>query len=312
MSRYRRRRTTTYDKSTSASKAASLVVKNFDTVGDYVDYVASQEPRAGVHATSNSRGPCDWNGKTGSFDDAVALVRTGWPEGAAKVAEWRNRLGGFLSAATAAKSKSFAWDVTGDFVDVGRYLTGEPECCGSEQDYGESNKSRVVSIRLNNCVSGSLSGDCIVARGVAVLVAVDLLESLGIRVEVVVGQATSTVGRGADAGSTPGLHLDANVVAKRAAEPVDVDRLAYVIAHPAYFRRLGFKFCEINGHSPCGCSVADMSDKGSRPGVIEIDGVLSATGLNESELRDNVLEIVKACGVEFTSEQLAEIAATTV
>jgi hypothetical protein len=113
-------------------------------------------------------------------------------------------------------------------------------------------------------------------------------------------------------GSVKNLHLDANVCVKRAGEPVDLDRLAYAVAHPAFFRRLGFRFMELNGHSPSGCSVSTMSDKDKRPGVIEIDSVVTYVALNQTSLQENVLEILKSCGVDFTNEQLAEIAASSV
>jgi hypothetical protein len=232
----------------------------------------------------------------------VSLVGTGWKEGADKVAHWSAKLGCFLNATRSIKAKQFAWDVTGDFVDVGKYLTGEPECFGAEADDGEQISSRVVSIRLNNCVSGALQPDAIVARGVAVLVAVDLLESCGRRCEVIVSQSTET----------SDIKADANIVVKRASEPVDLDRLAYSVAHPGFFRRLGFRFMEICGHSPGGCMCASMSDNHKREGTVEIEGIITGVNLNFKSLRDHVLEIVKACGLDFTDEQLAEITSSTV
>lgn len=287
------------------------IVKDFDTIGEYVNYVLNTPQTRKLTEGSDSPECGGFYGRTNSLAEAAALVERGWPEGAAKVSEWSNRLDCFAAATAAAKSKAFNWDVTGDFVDVGKYMTGEPECFGSEDNDGEQSSSRVVSIRINACVSGALQADAIVARGVAVLVAVDVLESLGRRCEILVSQSTHTGGH-TMSGSVPNLHLDANVCVKRAGEPVDLDRLAFAVAHPAFFRRLGFKFMELNGHSPSGCNVWSMSDKGKRPGVIEVDELVTCVSLNQASLQEHVLEILKSCGVEFTNEQLAEIAASAV
>jgi hypothetical protein len=281
--------------------ARKLIRHDFATIGDYVSFL--QQPHViKVHTGSDRDGSNVWNGYTKSLDHAVSLVETGWEEGAKKVADWSGKLGCFLEATRAVKAEQFAWDVVGDAVDVGKYLTGEPECWVAKQDDGESISSRIVSIRLNSCVSGALQADAIVARGVAVLVAVDLLESCGRRCEVIVSQSTTT----------HDIQADANIVVKRASEPVDLDRLAYAVAHPGFFRRLGFRFMEICGHSPSGCSCDSMSDNGKREGTVEIDGVVTGVNLNFESLRDHVLEVVKACGLDFTAEQLAEITNSTV
>jgi len=281
--------------------ARKLIRHDFATIGDYVSFL--QQPHViKVHASSNSPGGSTWNGNTSSLDHAISLVETGWKEGAAKVADWSGRLGCFLEATRAVKAEQFAWDVTGDAVDVGKYLTGEPECWINKQDDGESISSRIVSIRLNSCVSGALQPEAIVARGVAVLVAVDLLESCGRRCEVIVSQSTTTAQ----------IQADANIVVKRASEPVDLDRLAYAVAHPGFFRRLGFRFMEVCGHSPSACTCDSMSDNGNREGTVEIDGIVTGVNLDFESLRDHVLEVVKACGLDFTPEQLAEITNSTV
>ena len=280
--------------------ARKLIRHDFENIGDYVSFLG-QNHRVTVNASSDSQAATAWNGSTKSLADAVSLVDTGWAAGAAKVAKWSGKLSCFLDAARAVKARQFAWDVVGDYVDVGKYLTGEPECFGADVEEQDSTSGRIVSIRLNNCVSGALQPDAIIARGVAVLVAVDLLESCGRRCEVIVCQSTET--------ST--LKVDGNIVVKRPSEPVDLDRLAYSVAHPGFFRRLGFRFMEVCGHSPSGCSCASVSDYGQRQGTVEVDKVITAVELSFASLRDHVLEVVKACGLEFTDEQLAEITSST-
>ena len=133
--------------------------------------------------------------------------------------------------------------------------------------------------------------------GLTVLVAADLLESCGIRCEILVSQATYNDSR----------LVETNVCVKAPGVPIDIDRLAFAIAHPSFFRRFGFAFCEANGHSPIRCRVASLSDYEKREGTVEVDGVCSGDGLSDSELRANVLAIAKGCGLEFSDEELAEI-----
>lgn len=282
-----------------ATKSDTIVCRDFKSVGDFVRYASDTPPASDVFA--ESRRPCSTRGFFGTdkFEDAVTLASNGWAEGAARVASLREGCEAFLAAAKAAKLKGYGWDVTGDFIDVGRLLGGEPECCGQEQD-GLGLGSRVASIRLNACVSAAVSTDAITARGLTVLVAADLLESCGIRCEILVSQATYNAGR----------LVETNVTVKNAGEPVDIDRLAFAIAHPSFFRRFGFAFCEANGHSPSNCRVSSMSDYEKREGTVEVDAVCTGDGLSDDELRANVLAIAKGCGLEFSDEELAEITAT--
>lgn len=275
---------------------SKTIIKNYETIGDYLADLS--RPDSGVSRNSQRTGRKEffW---TESFDEALALVRSGWAEGTARVAQYRDSLSAWLSAAKSAKSREFAWDVTGEFVDVGKYLTGEPECFGSEAETGERTAGRVVSIRLNACVSCAVSADTIAARGIAVLCAVDLLESCGTRVEVVV----STGSDGA------GTRVDGNVTVKRPGEQVDADRLAFAVAHPSFFRRLGFRFLELYGHNPSLCRPASLTDYGTREGVIEIDEILSSVRLDAESLKAKVLEVVQKCGLTFDESQIADLAA---
>lgn len=271
------------------------ITREFDNVTDYLAYLNSHSPARGIHAEHDSRGQASFFG-TDSYAAAERLVETGWADGAQKVADRRTQFDAFLTAAKATKASRWDWDVTGQFIDVGRYLSGEPEVFGADFDDGESNAARVVSIRLNSCVSASVSKESIIARGVTTLVAVDLLESCGIRCEVILSQATKT-----------DYVANHNIVVKKPSEPVDVDRLAFWLAHPSAFRRFGFKAMEIEGHSPSGCYPTQMSDYGSRQGTVELDSVKTATGLSDSELKANVLEIAKKCGLQFSDEQIDEL-----
>lgn len=275
----------------------SNITRNYDSVSDYVAEMSdkSRRPPHGVHEDHDDQGRRDffW---TDSFREALDLWRTGWSEGAERVAKHRRGFDAFIQAVKSAKSKQFAWDVTGEWWDVGRIATGEPECCASEIDLGDGIASRVVSIRLNNCVSAAVDANIICARGLAVLVAVDLLEACNIRCEVIVGTATKT------------RHVvESNVVIKKAGEQVEPSAIAFNVAHPSFFRRFGFRFMELHGHSPSGCYPCPMTDHGKREGVVEIDEILSGVSLSHDAIKKNVLQIAEKCGLTFNGDEIEEL-----
>lgn len=295
---------------TKSSSGRKKIVDEFDSVGDFVAYVTdpSKKTRAGLECPSVIDGRKDffW---TETFAEAVQLSQVGWPEGTGKVVKHREGMDAFVTAAVSAKTRQHGWDLTGDYIDIGRYMTGEPEVFGCEIDNGESLNGKVVSIRLNASVSGAVKPETICARGVTVLVAVDLLESLGVRCEVYVSSGAEAAWSGA--GNDPALeHYDFNVLVKRSSEPVDPDRLAFAVAHPAFFRRLGFRCEELVGYSPNGARPSPLLDHGKRGNTIEIDEILTAAALKPKELKQNVLAIAKKCGVDFNDEQVRDLIAS--
>lgn len=275
------------------------VTVNYESVADYVASVTDPNRRipSDVYQAHADTGRRDFYW-TETFADACRLQREGWSEGAEKVARHREGFNAFIQAASNAKARQQSWDVSGQWIDVGRYLTGEPECWGSETD-GNTTMSRVVSIRLNNCVSAAVDPSTIVARGLAVLVAVDLLEACNVRCEVIVGTASRQ----------DGDVVESNVIVKRAGDPAEPNAMAFNIAHPSFFRRFGFKFMELHGQSPCMNYPAPMRDVGKRPGVVEIDELLTGVKLNVASVRTNVLAIAEKCGLEFSREELNELIA---
>lgn len=281
--------------------------KDFDSVGDLVREACDEsiKIRDGLCETSHDIGRDDffW---TSNFGEAVTLATNGWADGSARVIARRDGLEPWLAAAKSAKVRRQGYEVTGDYVDVGRYLSGEPECFGIEVDADGGNiNGRVVSIRLNQAVSGSVEAEAIAARGVVVLLAVDLLEACGTRCEVILSKGSVSSNHN---GSVKDLQVDSSVTVKRAGEAVDLDRLAFWIAHPAAFRRFGFRINEQNGLSPCGCRPTRLADYGQVDGVVEVDEVCTAKGLRDRDLVENVLAIAKACGLEFDADEVAAVA----
>lgn len=157
---------------------------------------------------------------------AVSMVRSGWHDGTADLAA---RLD-LVKHAMREEAHGYKFDVTGRFFDVGLVMSGEPECW-LEQDYQPVRK--VCRIQANGAYSWDTAADTIRNRGAAIVALADHLQQSGWIVEI----SLYYVGLGhgdADENSNTVVRVDV------ATNPIDIDELALLLAHPAGFRRLGF------------------------------------------------------------------------
>lgn len=130
----------------------------------------------------------------------------------------------------------FAWDVAGEQVDVGAYLSGEPECMlSTRQDQTRARK--VVNILFNNSASCAVDPSVMRLRGLAMLAFVDALESTQ-RYRVSLYYAAAS-GRSMSSDNASGS------VCIRLLDPshrYDPQAVGFVLTHPGMFRRLMFNY----------------------------------------------------------------------
>ncbi|GAA2399225.1 phage protein [Actinomadura vinacea] len=169
----------------------------------------------------------DWAGA--SWDEALQLARDGWttvlPEMDAEVAELRERVEDEVLTTALVP----AWDVTGSEVDIGAYLSGEPECMVDAVPQRLSARGRVVTFLVPAGYTNTTPHSAIHNRGVALAALCSSITASGHSVEIwsAFGPYVSPTDRFASA---------ARVIS--AAEPLDMGRLMFVMAHPAMLRRL--------------------------------------------------------------------------
>lgn len=168
-----------------------------------------------------------------SYDDALRMACSGWPEGFKRVAVKADA----ISKAHGGLEMTARFAEAGDEVDVGMFLSDEPECM---IEYPLEPKRRpVVKLVVSAAFSAGIGAEEIYNRGAAVLAAIDLLEDAGVRVEVDL-----------DMGTEHGRHQTRRTVPlKLADEPLDRDKLAFAICHPATLRRLMFRLHEQSGEA---------------------------------------------------------------
>jgi hypothetical protein len=122
---------------------------------------------------------------------------------------------------------SAVYDVTGDFLDVGRYLEGEPECFGIMTDGNP--RSWRVNLFVNIGWWCAIDHNTIVARSRQIQRLIDWLESQHIRTSVLAVSSN-------DCG-----HIE--IMVKDHDQVLDMNDVA-IVSHPEFLRRMCFRFKE--------------------------------------------------------------------
>lgn len=202
----------------------------FETWGEYVE-AALGKSTIETGRRSSRRRDSDWDPWHGTetWTQAKQLAQGGWAEGWERVA----KMGATFARSVNDKVDvpTVEYDVTGDYVDIGAYLAGEPECMGY---FTTREVDRpVCHIVLNGIFSSGITTSQIERRGAACLALIDALERSGRRCEVTLSVITG-----------PGNPLEARVTLKRADDQLNPGLLAFALCHPAASRRIGFSWLE--------------------------------------------------------------------
>ena len=213
-------------------------VYTFDDVVEYADRALN----GGTDCIPERRQSCTngatqhWDYESG-FKGAVELARTGWALGRERVEEQAMR---FRDDVVRDHAETFARPATvrafaGPMVNVGRYIAGVPDAMLTRKR--TEMESPVVDILCNVAASGSIGAETYFTRGAAIAALADLLELTGRRVRVRTVMATQTTGNG-----THSINIYTTI--KNPGDPLQLDALAFTLAHPAFMRRLGFSIME--------------------------------------------------------------------
>lgn len=201
-------------------------VVTFDSWSQYVE-VASSGNDADRHSRVTDDNSSPWSG-TATYQDARTLALYGWREGTDKL----RRMTASMTGSMNVVRQSMNLALTGGAVDVPTYLTGEPECMWSWQDTEERKAVRVV---IDGAHASRITPEEIMRRGAAVVAFVDAMESAGYSAEIQLRYSIYS----ADKVITHAVAL------KRSDEPMDLESIAFAIAHPASLRRIGFGVMEM-------------------------------------------------------------------
>ena len=269
------------------------VTMHFDSTSQFVKWVnenwdtAKRRKECPDKRCSSLRDP----GKSfygGTYEDAVNLLQTGWSVGAKRVAELRASLEDSVQKVVSEKATQVFYDVEGEWADVGRIAAGDPDCCGSFNVQGDMAGEKIIRIVANLSVSSSVKHETMFARGAACVAAVDILESLGHRVELVAGEAGYC--------DKKNRKIFSYVTIKTADQPVDLDRLAFILCNPVWFRRVCFRWQEAIGSEACYTSPASFPQDDQS---IILPGLRTGSVPSHQDTVREVIQICQLCGIEL-------------
>lgn len=124
------------------------------------------------------------------------------------------------------------YGVAGAYPDIAEFCSGNPACMVARGSDTSLRAARVVRLVYNCIASAGVSPDTIRAYGAALLTFIVRLEASGRRVELTVASAN---------GGQGGSRSYISVRVKNAEDSLDMPRLAFALAHPAFLRWIVFR-----------------------------------------------------------------------
>lgn len=195
----------------------------FSTVAELVE--CGTDDRNGC---SHKTGGAGWRGSD-TWSEAIDLWQAGWIPGLHEMARQLET----IELPTVVNARvTTRYDVAGGAVDVGRYLSGDPQCM---RRVVMAPSRPIVRVAVPGCPLAVVSAETIMACGAATVALVDLLAQSGYGVEIVMVDADALTRATVD-----GDVMVTVVGIKAAHEPVDLGAVAFAMAHPAMFRRFLF------------------------------------------------------------------------
>jgi len=194
-----------------------------------------------------------WVGNQASIDTDFSFTRSRSWEHCIDLAEKGDKLV-TEQVASAAVKVTFEAGPTWEYAPVGAfpcipaYAAGVPEDMFVPLDDGAANSKPIVRIAVNVVCSAWVDPQDIINRGAAVVALIDKIQSEGRRVELIA--FCHIAGRRND-------RLIMAVTVKRPEEPIDMDRVAFALAHPSMLRRCFFRVVEflyphhLGGYGKC-------------------------------------------------------------
>ena len=212
-------------------------VRFFNSLDELFTY-CDAPPALDVACSSRKKGDREWNG-TNTYEEAIVLARSGWTE-------MRPNVNTLLSEVD-AKVRTMVldrpvtrFDVTGAYVDVATFITGDPECWVEIVEEPMPVNGRVAKLLVQGSASWAVDAKMIQARGAAVCALADALARSGIYLEVWQEFTVTHRIKGKQRQTT-----DATAICiKAASDPLDIDLLMFPLGHPSMFRRLIFDMWE--------------------------------------------------------------------
>ena len=235
-----------------------------ESVADVMHWL-TQTPRKWSNNASSDAG----NAKSKTWDlnagwaGAETMAKDGWSEGAKDLDA---RLQTIMPSA--GRQARWGYSPAGSSVMVGRFLAGHPNNMRTRRRK-QAGSAPVYHIVINGNASCMVNGEQMKNFGCAMVGLIDRLENTGKRVMVDIMYALKE----GEARYSCGWNV------KKASEPVNLADLAFALAHPAAFRRIGFAMIERgpsrdanSGYGYC-ADICELDMPDPTPGLMLVDGI---------------------------------------
>lgn len=221
---------------------ASTTVYEYSSLSEYIEVARAHQGKRGKsstrYQTDNS-----WTDGVNTFDAAARLCLFGWTD-------QHNHIKAIVDSITPNFTERMAsrfetqYDVAGGMVDVAAYLNGEPECMVSFVDHETETIDRTLTIVVDGFYSAGTDTESIFKRGAAICALTEVLTLMGYAVKIVVESNLKGYNSSKD-------HARSVVTIKEHKADLAIDRIAFALCHPAFYRRIGFAWQEdIQGWNP--------------------------------------------------------------
>tara|TARA_R110002096_G_scaffold78088_3_gene184015 strand:+ start:1281 stop:2228 length:948 start_codon:yes stop_codon:yes gene_type:complete len=257
-------------------KTQIVTRRHFETFGDFYEYIidADEAGVEGFHDSSQRehkerQTESNWT-LNASYADAKDLAVNGWPKG-------REMMEGKMSDALNSHAipeiqPSWSTGEWGFFVDIGAYSAGDPMCV-LHPDEQTSLTNNVVKLRVSLACAFGVDGEMKANWGTAIAFLILQLQGQGKQVAVEACYYTEKHAGCQRDLKKVGQNYLTTITLKQAGEPLDLDRVAYVVAHPAAHRRLIWRTREIEKTLKNGYGTPRPLPDTDEPNMINIEGV---------------------------------------
>ena len=256
----------------------------FDNLQDFWNY-SFQESKARYKDSRCGRQGYKWD-KNVTWEEAKHLAQVGWVEGMSEIEKYRAILEPKITKHILRPVPESSQ--AGYVVDVGAYLSNNPECFITRGWEKKNYPGRLFTIVVSSSFSCSVDADTIIKRGALVCALVDALEYAGHRVEVVCNEMTTYCNS----------KNEIDVVVKNHEHPLDITDLAFCLAHPAMLRRIIFSANERMGWSDYTGGNYGYPNEATNQGDLYINEINTGK-LQVEEAIDWLLDKLRALGIDM-------------
>ncbi len=199
---------------------------------NWVDWSGSEDRRAS-HRISDKTYEFT---HTWTFQDAVNLARYGWAEGVSKIQQFEKLDLPIQETFMQNYDIQTEYSVAGGSVNIGRYLSGMPDCMRHMRTSNHhALPSRVQKIMIIGNSSCYASADEILKHGYKIYQIIEALEMANIQTDITL--AYSAKNCNTEQISDYCLY-ETYIKIKKAEDVLCPEKILFCVAHPAMFRRL--------------------------------------------------------------------------